>query len=97
MRNGKNSREVDLLSRRILLNVPLVVGELCAFAKTDVALWRPVAGNVLERTSAVGVDGCDSGLATDLCHGWAGKTSWRACDVAVSKDCGGEQSDAEDC
>ena len=96
MRNGKLGGKLDDLSWCILLDVLLVVGELRALAKTDVALRRTVAGDVLKWAGAVRIDGCDGGLTADLCHGWAGKAGWRACDVSVGKCGGGEEAKAED-
>ena len=96
MRNGENGSEVDLLSWCVLLNIVLVVCKLRTLAQTDVALWRAIAGDVFERSGSVGVDGCDSGLSTDLGHGWARQTGWRACNVAMSENGGGEQAYADD-
>lgn len=97
MRDGKNGREVYHFSRCVLLDVVLVVGKLCTLAKTDITLWRTVAGDVLERASAVGIDGCNGGLTTDLRHSRTGEARRRACDVAVSKDCGDEEAKTESC
>lgn len=71
MRNREHSSKVDLLAWCVLLNISLVVGELSTLAQTDVALGRAIARYVLEWAGTVGVDGCDGGLTTDLCHRWA--------------------------
>lgn len=68
MGDRQDGREVNLLSRRVLLDVLLVIGELRTLAKTDVALRRAIAGDAFKGSGTIGIDGCDSGLTADSCH-----------------------------